>query len=262
MKLNLIQKGWIAVAMMPGLVFASATQAAPQANANQKQIEAIVHDYLLNNPEILIEVSQKLQQKRQTEVAEKSQAAILANVKEVFPASAATQVGNAKANVTLVEFFDYQCMHCKHMAPVMDGILQKNNNVRVIYKELPIFGKSSEDASKAALAAAKQGKYKEMHAALLATKGHITAEYINNTAKKIGLNIDQFKKDSASDEIKKQLDANRDLAKKLNLMGTPAFIVGATPSGQFKAGSKPFFVPGAASEEALLDMIKKSAAAS
>ena len=84
------------------------------------------------------------------------------------------------------------------MAPVISNVLKKNNNIKVIYKELPIFGKSSEYASKAALAAAKQGKYNQMHQALLEKKGHITAEYISNIAKQIGLNKEQFKKDCAS----------------------------------------------------------------
>ena len=140
----------------------------------------------------------------------------------------------------------------------MSDIIKKDSNVRVVYKEFPIFGKSSEMASKAALAAAAQGKYQAMHDALLSQDKSLTDEIVNNVAKSIGLDMTKFDKEVKSKSVSDQLDANRELAEQLRLMGTPAFIVASTPAGQFKAGSQPTFVPGAISLTSLQDLIKKA----
>jgi len=114
-------------------------------------------------------------------------------------------------------------------------------------------------ASKAALAASIQGKYQAMHDALLSQEKSLNADIINNAAKSIGLNMTKFQADMSSKAISEHLDANRQLAEQLKLMGTPAFIVASTPAGQFKAGSQPAFVPGAISLTSLQDLIKKAA---
>ena len=237
---------------------AAPNNAAPALSETQKQqIESVIHDYLVTNPEVLIEASQTLQKKQQQNLAKKSQTAIVSEAKNLFSAQSAVQ-GNAKGSVTLVEFFDYQCIHCKKMAPVLANLVKNDRNLRVVYKEFPIFGKSSEFAAKAALAAGAQGKYQAMHDALISGEKHLDKDMIKHIAKHIGLNMRQFHKDLKSVAIKNELAANRQLAEKLNLMGTPAFIVAATPEGTLKIGSQPFFVPGAASEESLQEMIQKS----
>lgn len=213
---------------------------------------------MVNNPEVLLEASQALQQKQQQNAQQQAQTAILANVNQLFTDKLA-QLGNPNGDITLVEFFDYQCVHCKKMAPVISALIKNNNNLRVVYKEFPIFGKSSESASRAALAAALQGKYQAMHELLINQDKPLNDQSIKDAAQKInGLNLTKFKKDMDSNEVSAALDANRQLAEKLHLMGTPAFIVAATPAGQFKEGSQPAFIPGAASEEALQELIKKA----
>lgn len=223
----------------------------------KKEVEQMIHNYLVTNPEVLIEASQALQKKQQDAMRQQAQASITQNAAEIFQ-DKMTTVGNAKGNVTVVEFFDYQCIHCKKMAPVMSSLLQKDKNLRVIYKEFPIFGETSETASRAALAAAMQGKYMAMHEALLKIEKRLTPELIDEAAKSVGLNMTKLKTDMNSKEVTAALEANRNLAEKLHLMGTPAFIIGATPNGQYKAGSQPDFIPGAASEENLQSLIKKA----
>ncbi len=145
------------------------------------------------------------------------------------------------------------------MSPVISELLKKDSDLRVVYKEFPIFGKSSELASRAALAAGMQGKYQAMHTALFSIDKRLNDKIIMESAKSLGLDMKKFKTDMDSKEVTDMLEANRALAEKLHLMGTPAFIVASTPNGQFKAGSEPSFIPGAASEESLQELIKKAA---
>lgn len=222
----------------------------------KKQIEQVIHDYLISNPEVLLEASQALQQKQQQTMQIQAQAAIKDNATQLFNDNLAI-VGNPKGNVTLVEFFDYQCIHCKKMAPVISNLIKQNPNLRVVYKEFPIFGKSSDSASRAALAAAMQGKYMVMHDALIKQENRLDDQIITNTAKSLGLDMKKFKTDMTSQTVNNALDTNRQLAEKLHLMGTPAFIIAGTPDGKLKDGSTPAFIPGAASQESLQELIKK-----
>jgi len=250
----LITAGALAAAMLTPVAMA----ADKMSDVQKKQIEQVVHDYLVNNPEVLIEASQALQQKQQQNMQEQARTAIKQNADELFADNMAI-AGNPKGNVTLVEFFDYQCVHCKKMSPVIGALIKKNPNLRVIYKEFPIFGNGSELASRAALAASMQNKYVEMHNALFKVGKRLNQKLVLKAAKNAGLNIDQLKKDMKSKKVSEELKENRELAEKLKLIGTPAFIIASTPSGKYKKGSKTEFIPGAASEEALQGLIKKKA---
>ncbi len=253
---NLLTMGILATSLVAQSV--SAEDAAPMNEAQTQQIQKIVHDYLVSHPEVLIEASQALQQKQQQNMQQQAQSAIQDNADQLFQGKLTT-VGNAKGNVSVVEFFDYQCIHCKKMAPVLSSLVKKDSGLRVIYKEFPIFGKSSETASRVALAAGMQGKYKQMHDALFNIDKRLDDKLVMDAAKSIGLNMDKLKKDMNGKEVSDILDANRQLAEKLHLMGTPAFIVAATPDSKFKKGTEPSFIPGAATEQSLQEMIKKAA---
>lgn len=255
-KLNVLAVALMAMTAVSPLMYAAGE---PMSAEQKKQVEQVVHDYLVQNPEVLIEVSQVLQQKQQKNMVEQATAAIQQHADQLFMGGT-TVAGNPKGNVTLVEFFDYQCGHCKEMKPVIDDLLKSDKNLRVVYKEFPIFGQSSELASRAALAAAMQGKYDVMHQALLKMDKRMDDRVVMEAAKTAGLNVATLKKDMDSKEVTDILAANRMLAEKLHLMGTPAFIIASTPGGKFKSGSTPSFVPGAASLQSLQDMIKKAAA--
>lgn len=229
------------------------------SEAQKTEMQKVIHDYLVNNPEVLLEASAVLQQKQQQGMQDQAKSAISESASQLFN-DTFTVLGNPKGNVTLVEFFDYQCIHCKKMSPVIKELISKNANLRVIYKEFPIFGESSTLASKAALAAAMQHKYLAMHEALLAKEKHLDASIIDETAKSIGLNMTKFKADMNSDAVAKALAENRQIAEKMHLMGTPAFIIASTPNGEFNKNSTPAFIPGAASAEVLEELIKKASA--
>lgn len=224
----------------------------------KKEMEKVIHDYLIAHPEVLLEASQVLQQKQQQAMQQQAQTAIKDNAEELFKDNF-TVIGNPKGEITLVEFFDYQCIHCKKMAPVISELTKQDNRLKVVFKEFPIFGKSSDLASRVALAAAMQGKYQAMHEALIKQSKRLDENLIMNTAKSIGLNMTKLKVDMDSKAVKDALDANRQLAEKLRLMGTPAFIIASTQGDKLKEGSEPAFIPGAATKQSLQELIKKAA---
>ena len=251
---DLLKVSVIATAVASSPVIAADTSMPAE---QKKAIESVVHDYLLNNPEILVEVSQVLQKKQQQDMQQQAKSAISQNAKPLLEGKLAI-AGNPAGNVTLVEFFDYQCIHCKKMKPVVTALISKHNNLRVVYKEFPIFGGGSEIASRAALAAGMQGKYIPMQTALLKEDKRLDKAVVMQIAKSIGLNMTTLAKDMDSKEVTNELDANRKLAEKMHLMGTPAFVVVATTDGQLKAQSQPTFIPGAASEETLNHLIDEA----
>lgn len=225
-------------------VFAEAGAAA--GPEKKTQIETIVHDYLVSNPEVLVEASQALQKKEQNNMQEMAKAGILQSAPQLF-GDTLLYAGNPQGSVTLVEFFDYQCIHCKKMEPVIEELVSKNPELRVVFKEFPIFGESSVFATKAAMAAAKQGKYLPMQSALLKTKEHLTNKIVLDAAKTLGLNMEEFQKDIDSQVSTEMVSANRKLAESIHLLGTPALIVAATPKGQLDKNIEPTFIPGGSS---------------
>ena len=136
-------------------------------------------------------------------------------------------LGNPKGEITIVEFFDYQCSHCIDMAPVMHDVINNNKEVRLVLKEFPIRGALSDYAARAALAANKQGKYADFSYALFVNQP-LSEENILMLASNSGLNVEQLKKDMKDIAIKNQLASNINLARELKLTGTPAFFIGKT----------------------------------
>lgn len=137
--------------------------------------------------------------------------------------------GNPQGNVTVAEFFDYQCGHCQAMAPIISAIIKANPNVRVVFKDFPVFpGSTSTFAARAALAANLQGKYYQFSHALLSSDQPLTEQVVFNIAQQTGLNVAKLKIDMRRKNIYEQLSANIRLAKQLKLVGTPAFYIGKT----------------------------------
>ncbi|WP_338521509.1 DsbA family protein [Candidatus Legionella polyplacis] len=232
---------------------------AEVADVKRKDIELIVKNYLLSHPEILLEVSQILQQKQQEVFQKKIQDSIKRYSNQLFVDDLST-VGNHNGTVTLVEFFDYQCVHCKKMNRIINSLISKNHNLKVVYKEFPIFGKISNFASRISLASSFQGRYKNIHDILMDFHGKLNGRMIVNIARLSGVDLFQLRKDIRNNSISKDLDINRNLADKLHLMGTPAFIIASTTSsGKLKYDSKhiPVFIPGFVSENILQKLIEK-----
>jgi len=205
-------------------------QAAAQISTpvDQERIERIIHDYLLEHPEVVIEALQAAQVKQKQEQEVASRAAIAAKRKELLEDSAAPTGGNPKGDVTLVEFFDYRCPYCKQVRPSIEALLKQDPNLRIVYKEWPILGPPSVFAAHVAFAALKQGKYERFHSAMMATKGEITEDVILKVATGAGLDVTRVKIDMAAPEIDQAIKRNYDLADALSIRGTPGFVIGET----------------------------------
>ncbi len=217
----------------------------------QKAIQKIIHDYLVNQPEVLIEASQALQEKQMQQAKTQALRGITQNKDKLFNDPNSPIGGNPNGTINLVEFFDYNCGHCKTSQPILEKLLNANKDVKIIYKEFPIFGASSDFAAKAALAAAKQNKYAEFHSALFKVNGALNENKILEIAKDNHINVDQLKKDMNSESIKQELSNNFNLAKALELEGTPSFVLSSRSLTQFD------FIPGAVSEQSLQQAINK-----
>lgn len=219
-----------------------------------KAVEKIVHDYLVTNPEVLIEAGKALRAKEQKKASKKAQAAIKKNLKSIFNSPDSPTFGNKDGDVTIVEFLDYQCAHCKTMGPVVFDVLKQDNKLRFVVKELPIFGGTSNYAARAAIAAHKQDpkKFETFHKDLLAAPSKLSNDKVIAIAKKAGLDTDQLKKDIESKEVKAQITDNFRLAQELGLMGTPAFIISN------RDGTKTEYMPGAITKERLTKTIKSA----
>ncbi|MDE2029689.1 MAG: thioredoxin domain-containing protein [Alphaproteobacteria bacterium] len=224
----------------PALAAAAAGPVAPPpppissfSPAQRAEIEGIIKHYLtVSNPEVIAEGLQNLQQHSQEAETAKTKDAIAKAKDRLYNDPSSPVGGNPKGNVTVVEFFDYQCPYCKASHEAVDELLKKDKNVRYIYKEFPILGVSSMFASEAALASVKQHKYIEFHNALMKARFSHSANppadkaEVFKAAKEAGLNIAKLKKDMKSKEVSDIIDADIKLGQDIGVRGTPMFIIG------------------------------------
>ena len=200
--------------------------ADPSAPPSREAIEQIVRDYLIAHPEVIAEALRALEDRQQAEQRQRLAEAIRAHRDELLADPGAPVGGNAQGDVTVVEFFDYRCPHCRHMAPTVTQLVRDDSKIRRVYKELPILGPESVFAARAALAAHAQGKYGALHEALMAASEPLTQESIMGIASRVGLDTARLRQDMESSEITARLRRNHALAQALGVRGTPALVVG------------------------------------
>jgi protein-disulfide isomerase len=202
-------------------------------SAQREAFEQIVHDYLLKHPEIVGQALQSAEEKMKAEAEVTARTALVEKHQELVNDPTSPVAGDINGDVTIVEFFDYRCPYCKQVEPALEALLREDRRVRLVYKEFPILGKESVYASRVALAARKQGKYDVFHAAMMAAKGQISEQTVQQVARSVGIDFEQAKKDMASQETDDIIKRNYDLAQSLDVKGTPAFIIG----GELVAGA-------------------------
>ncbi|BBK38164.1 hypothetical protein STAQ_32420 [Allostella sp. ATCC 35155] len=216
----------LALATLTAIPVAPAAHAQALSTDQRREVEVVLRDYLKRNPEFLIEVLQAAEEKQQASQLARARDTIVTE-RDALTRSAADPVGgNPKGDVTIVEFFDYRCPYCKQVKPIVEQVLKQDRNVRVVYKEFPILGRDSVYASRAALAAHKQGRYLPFHHALMAHRGQLGEEAVMTIAKQAGLDVERLKRDMQDPAIEQTIAANRALAERIGIRGTPAFVVG------------------------------------
>src|SRR3954462_9594678 len=174
----------------------------PQIPAAQRtQIEHVVRDYLLSHPEVLQEAMMELEKRQSIAEAEKHQAAVKDNAKALFSSPRQVVLGNPQGNVTMVEFFDYNCGYCKRAMGDMLTLLKSDPNLRVVLKEFPVLGPGSVEAAKVAVAVRMQDKsgkkYLDFHQKLLGARGQADQAHSLAVAKEVGLDMTRLEKDMA-----------------------------------------------------------------
>lgn len=201
---------------------------APAAAANLKQtVEQIARDYILEHPGILMESLRRFQENTKAAEAQKSRQMISARKAELRADSLTPAAGNPASDVTLTVFFDYRCGFCKKVTSELLPLTEANSRVRVVFKEFPILGPESKAASRAAMAAARQGAYLEFHKALMNSGGGaLSADSLEEIARNLKLDVAKWKADMASPETEKAIQANHQLASAIGVQATPTFVAG------------------------------------
>lgn len=187
------------------------------------RIERVVHDYLLAHPEILREVTQRLQDRDVADSQARAAQVALGNRAAIATPFGSAWEGSATPDVTLVEYFDYNCGYCRASLPAIRQLLAGDPNIRVVYREFPILSPSSVDAARMSLAAAEQGRFKPFHDALYAA-GPVSAETIAAAARTAG--VDPARARAAVPRANAEIAANHKLAEQLELRGTPGWVIG------------------------------------
>jgi protein-disulfide isomerase len=190
------------------------------------EFEMRVRDYLISNPEVIVESLQLLETRKRATAESQIKAALAAREEEILRDPDSPVGGNPGGDVTLVEFADYNCPYCRRVAPTLAEAEASDPELRVVYKEIPILGPDSVFAAKAALAARRQGKYVDFHRALMNVKGVAAEGLVFAIAAKVGLDVERLKADMEASSIQAAIDRNLALARALGINGTPSFVVG------------------------------------
>ena len=194
---------------------------------SREEIETIVREYILANPEIIEEAILKLNENRQAEEAAAQRVALADKQDALLNDASDYTIGPADAEVTIVEFFDYRCGFCKRSVDYVSSLPAiHDGNVRVVFKEYPILSPQSRQAALAALAAGKQDKYFEMHVALMESNTPLNDEDIDTLAEDVGIDVALMRADMQSTEVQQQLSDHIELAQSIGISGTPNFIIG------------------------------------
>ncbi|MDX1541468.1 MAG: DsbA family protein [Geminicoccaceae bacterium] len=216
--------GWFAVG-----AYAQRDMAAPKMSTDPAELDSFeqrVREYLLEHPEVVMEALQLLQERQRVAEAESLERTIVERREEILNDPAAPVGGNPSGDVTVVEFFDYNCPYCRRVAPTMTALEEADPDLRLVYKEFPILGPGSQFAARAALASRRQGKYVAFHNALMRADDQVAEESVMRIAREVGLDPEQLEADMQDPAIQAAIDRTLQLADALQITGTPSFVIG------------------------------------
>lgn len=225
--LRLLSAATFALALCGGAPLAAAQSFS---DAQRGEIETIVKNYLLANPEILQDMSEELGRRQAAAEQEQHAAAVKAHRETIFNSPRGVVLGNPKGDVNMVEFFDYNCGYCKKAMVDMLALMKEDPNLRVVLKEFPVLGQGSVEAAQVAIAVRMQDpsgkKYLAFHQKLLGGRGEADKARALAAAKEAGLDMARIEKDMASPEVAATLQESLTLANAMGMNGTPSYVVG------------------------------------
>ena len=218
-----------AAALALGAALFALPAQAQTAPAQRKEIEQIIRDYLLKNPEVLREALIELQRREKAE-EEASRAKITGDPQSpLFVSDNHAIVGNPKGKITIVEFFDYNCGYCKRALDDLVRLMKGEPELKVVLKDFPVLGPGSVEAAKIAQAVKRQLKgdrFFDYHAKLLGVRGQVGKAQALAAAKELGVDMDRLAKDAESDAVREGIEETMRIGDSLGISGTPAYVVG------------------------------------
>jgi len=196
------------------------------ADLSAAEVKQLALEAILENPEIIRQAIDLLRQNEGASAAIQAQALLQSERDRLERDPNAPVLGNLNGDVTIIEFFDYNCPYCKRATAELNTLLAQDTGVRVVLREWPILGEASVYATRASLASRNQGKYGEFHQALMAAKGRLAPANVMAIAQTVGLDTQRLKVDLQAPEIDQHIETSMQLARALNFSGTPAYVIG------------------------------------
>lgn len=186
----------------------------------------LVKEYLLSNPEVLIAAQSVLEARHEKIQTDRFKTLIRENAKSIYRNPNDAAAGDPNGDITIVEFSDYNCPYCRRGLPQVQDLIKNDKRIRLVFNELPILSKGSDETARGALAAKRQGKHWEFHQAMLAIKGQADEATSLKVAERLGLDVAKFKSDAASKDVDIEIEEMKALARKIGINGTPHYLVG------------------------------------
>ncbi|GHG79870.1 DsbA family protein [Pseudodonghicola xiamenensis] len=215
-----------ALALLTGQ--AQATELTAMSDEDRAAFRNEVREYLMENPEVILEAVNALEQRQAQAAAQADVDMVQANHDAIFNDGYSWVGGNPEGDITLVEFMDYRCGYCRKAVPEVAELLRKDGNIRLIVKEFPILGEASVASSRFAIATrivAGPDAYAQVHDALMEMQGDTTNVVLSRLAEGLGLDADAILAEMNSDQVNEELRRNHALAQKLKISGTPTFVL-------------------------------------
>ena len=195
---------------------------------SQDQLDQRIHDYIIAHPEVLVQALQSLDQRQREADSAEARKVLASRADDIFRDKQSPVGGNAQGDVTMVEFFDYNCPYCRQVAPIVEQAAADDPQLRIVYKEFPILGPDSQKASIVSMAFHKMmpQKYGEFHTALLGGEGRATEAKAIKIALSLGANEAKLREHMKDPDIPEAISKTYELATKLAISGTPSYVVG------------------------------------
>ena len=223
--------------------------AATADDMSEERIKELVLEAIRENPGIVFEAAQLFDEQQQA-IQDQAAAQVLETEKATLENDPnAPVLGNPEGDVTVVEFFDYNCPYCRRVKPEMEALLASDTNVRVVYREWPILGEGSVFAARAALASRNQGKYEEFHWAMMGMKERAQEASVIQIAEDIGLDVARLRRDMDAPEVQEHIQTSMRLSQSLGFNGTPSFVIGDS------------LAPGLITADQMIELVEQARAA-
>jgi len=206
--------------------------AISEERLSKQELDKIMYEYIMENPQVILDSVDKLRKKME-EDSKLDEGYLKENFMQFANNPNIPYMGSDTPKVIIIEFFDYNCGYCKKSLDAVKELLRTEYDLKISFRDYPILAPSSRTAAKAALAAKNQGKYFSFHSALMSMQGNLNEDKIFTIANNLEMDIEKLKIDMQKDEIEKIIEENESLARKLNIRGTPTFII----NGQLYAGA-------------------------